>query len=314
MPSTSMLHVDARLSQLSFLYSNELIGRYIGQEILPLVSVRKKSDKYLIYNKQDRFTLPNNKIGRKSQAVEVDWGTTDGSYDCEGYALEEFIPDEDFESADEVFDLMSDSTNDLTDKNMAIAEKRVADLVFSSSTITTGVTLSGTSQWNDYTNSDPISDLRTAINGTFIPANTLVLGYDVYEKLLDHPDFVERFIRNGSLANNASIIAEILDVDTVLIGKAKYNSANVGATPVYSRIWGKKALAFYRAPRPGKRIMSLGYTFSWTAAGGANGNFVTRRRDDARGLTGGEVVKVVQSVDEKVTAVDVGYLITDAVA
>ncbi len=38
---------------------------------------------------------------------------------------------------------------------------------------------------------------------------------------------------------------------------------------------------------------------------------VSRRRDDSRGIKGGEVIKAVHNSDEKVKATDLGHLITD---
>ena len=314
MPTTSQIHLTSRLSNLGLLYSNSLIGPMIGQQILPMVPVSKTTDTYTVFDKEDRFTIPDTALGNRSNARRVTWGTSTATYTAVNNGLEDLITDQDFSNQDELFNLSTDTMENLIDIITLGYEKRVADLVFSSATITQGVTLSGTDQWNDYTNSDPLQDIQTAINGTFIPANTVAMGQEVFEQLLNHPDMVERFIRNGSLANNAAIMAEIFDVDEVLVGKAKYNTANIGATPVYARVWGKHFLAFYKRPAPTRRTISLGYTFSFSTTGNAGGLIVSRRRDDAIGLTGGEIIKVAQSTDEVVVAADVGYLITNAVA
>ena len=55
--------------------------------------------------------------------------------------------------------------------------------------------------WNDYDNSDPIGDVRTArrtiAQAIGRPANVMAMGLIVHDALVNHPDVLERIMMGG---------------------------------------------------------------------------------------------------------------------
>ena len=132
----------------------------------------------------------------------------------------------------------------------------------------------------DLSTSSPITDIRHAktqarLNaGGFVP-NIGVFSRPVFDKLVDHPDFIDR-TKYGQTAPNPAmatrrIIAEILELEEVLVMDAVYNTAAEGATESNSYIGGLSAGLFYRPKNAGLMVPSAGYTFNWTGMIGQTG-------------------------------------------
>ena len=81
MPDVANVHTDAILSNISQKFSN---AAFVGLQMLPVVQVKKESDKYYKYNsKADRFRVPDTLRAPKTESKQVDWKVTTGTYQCE---------------------------------------------------------------------------------------------------------------------------------------------------------------------------------------------------------------------------------------
>lgn len=312
MPESRNLHIDAILTNLSIKYRN---ADMIWPQLMPVVQVGKRSDKFFKYNKEDSFRLTDDKIGPKSLPNEVDWGVTTDNYSVRDHALGDWLPQEVLDNADNPLSPEVD-TNDFLNMLLDVAqEKRVSDVVFNAASYPTGnkVQLSGTAQWGGSAD-NPINDIMIAIEGCFIRANTLVFGVEAWQKLRQLPEILDavksstRFQSTpGGLATQSEV-ASLFEVERVLIGRSRYISTKEGQTPTYTRLWGKHCAALHIAPSPGIKTITFGATFSET-------NRITMRDfDPKRGVKGAHYIKVAWNSDEKVIASDLGYFIQDAVA
>jgi len=312
MPETKQLHIDATLSNLSVKYRNEGM---LWPLLMPIVKVGKRSDKFFKYNKADSYKLSDDKIGPKSLPNEIDWGVAEDNYSVKDHALGDYLPQEVIDNADNPLQPEVD-TNDFLNLLLDIAqEKRVADIIFAAATYPTGnkVQLAGTSQWSGSAD-DPIGDILKAVESCFIRANTLVFGADawqVFRKLPEVLDAVKGSTRYqgspGGLATTSEV-ASLLEVENVLIGRARYISTKEGQTPSYTRLWGKHCTVLYVEKSPGIKSISFGFTFSEML------RQAQREFDTKRGIKGAHYIKVAWNSDEKVIASDLGYFIQDAVA
>jgi hypothetical protein len=101
-----------------------------------------------------------------------------------------------------------------------------------------------------------------------------VLGRQVYDALIDHPDIVARLDRGqtpvGPALVNREALAALFEVDKILVMDAIQNTGKEGQTNAHSFIGGKKALFAYVAPSPGLMTPSAAYTFAWTGYLGAS--------------------------------------------
>lgn len=305
MPVIQDIHVDAVLSGVSVAYSQP---GFIADAVFPRVKVKKESDKYYKYG-YEKFATPETKRAPKTAYKRIDWTPSTDTYQCEEYGLEEPIDDRERDNADDPLSLDVDTTELLTEQIMLARERRVAAIVFSGTYMTTNVTLSGTDQWSDYTNSDPVANITTAratINAAIgRDPNTMVISREVFDKLKDHPQVTERVKYTQLGIVTVQLLAALFEVPTILIGESLYNTAKEGQTASLSRIWGKHCLLAYIEPRPGIKKMSLGYSFA---------SRVRQTEKYRENKIKSDIIRVSEVIDEKLVAAAAGYLIINAVA
>lgn len=317
MPDSIDVHVDAVLSQFAIQYKNERTD-LIGDRVSPPVKVVKESDKYIIYTKKDRFTVPSTYRADKDTANEVYWGKdTEGTYQCIEYALRDIASDRAIQNADKPLDMKRDTQEFLEDLILLDREVRLATQLFSTTTFASYYSTLGTAdQWSNFTSddSDPLDDVETARESIRKNAmkrmNTLIMGYEVYKQVRHHPLVVDR-VKGGATVRVPAVIgatelAQVFDVDQVLIGSAIYNSANIGQTMTAAFIWGKYVLGAYINPQP-MSIKNVTMALSPMSQ-----DFMTRTyRDEPRR---GTWIEPSQIIDELVPCDACGYLFNTAVA
>ena len=112
---------------------------------------------------------------------------------------------------------------------------------------------------------------------------------------------------------NQQVLAQLFEVDQVLIMNSIYNSAAKGQTNSHSFIGGKHALLVYAAPAPGLMVPSGGYTFSWTGMVGA-GNMGSRIRRLRMDAIDADRIDIDMAFDMKLIGADLGTFFGSAVA
>lgn len=315
--------IQPRLTAITLAYRNE---RFVADDVLPRVPVESPVFKWSLYTKGDAFTVPDTRVGRKGDVNEIDWTATEQTAQTKDFGLEEAIPYYDVQAAQAAMkaqgvmpiDPQARSTELLTDLIALDRELRVSGVVNNAANYATNnkVTLSGTSQWSDYANSDPVTAILTAMDSMLIRPNKMVMGRAVYTKLRMHPKVVAAvFALGGNAASGGVVskqaIADLLELDDIIVGEGWYNTAKKGQTPTVARVWGKNAILFYEAPvlASPTGVMTFGFTAQWgeRIAG-------VIEQDPDIGLRGGTRVRVGESVQEVIAANDVGYLFQNAVA
>lgn len=297
--------VDPVLSNVSVAYKNEM---YLCEKIMPIVTVAKQSGKYY---KFDKSALRRNSTARAagSASNETGYGLTTDSFSCGDHALKEKIPFEIIDQADAALNPEMDAAESITEQLLVDKEVALATVMAATGTITQNTTLSGTSQWSDYTNSDPFTNIRTGINtvqaAIGIRPNTLIFGQETWNKLVDHPDIVERIKYSMAGAVTAELVARLFDVQQVLIGSAVYNTAAEGQTDSLSYVWGKNAWACYIAPTPKLKQVTFGFTMSYQTR-------EAEKWDDADAKA--RYVRIHDNYVQKIVAAEACYLIKNAVA
>lgn len=298
--------IDPALSNVSVKYTNDT---FIADLIAPTVKVSKQTGKYYIYDKANlRVDKTNRAAG--SGANEVDFGLTTASFACDDHALKSFVADEIQDQADAALNPLIDETEALTEKMLLDREANLAAILADTAQITQNTTLSGTSQWSDYSNSSPIADVRTARTtihaATFKKPNTLILGKQVFDMLCEHPEIIERIKYSQLGVVTAELLARVFQVEKVLIGEAGSNSAVEGQADSLSYVWGKHAVVAYIAPSIGIKSLTLAVTFTYGT------REVKRWYEQDREGTYVRVGK--DNYVQKIIAVGAGYLIKNAIA
>lgn len=299
------LHVDAALSQVSIDFRND---EFIADIVSPRIRVEKESDKYFVWG-TEAFNNPTTIRAPKAAFARTEFSPSTASYACEEYGLEIPIDDRERRNADAGADIEIAAVEKATGIIMTGREKRLADLLTSTAYVTQNTTLSGTDQWSDYANSDPVTDIDTAratIHAAGSPnPNLLVLGRAAFDVLKRHPSLLEAFKYNPrSGVVTEGMIAEFFGVERMLLGNARYKTSNEGQADALGYVWGKNAILLYAPKTPSRYTPAATYSFVFTD------RVVETYREPEHSVT---VVRVREEVAEKITSTACCYLIKDAV-
>lgn len=279
-PTNQSVHVDAALTNMSIAYLQKQ-SHFIATQVFPLVPVEFQSDAYYTF---DRGDFNRDEARSRAPGTESAGGgfkiTKDQTYRCDVVGFHKDISKQLLRNADRVLNLERSAVQFVTHKLLIRRELDWVNKYFKNGVWTagdiTGVASSPSGsqvlQWND-ANSDPIGNVSTGktavLQQTGYEPNTMVLGYTTYEQLRNHPDVIERvkYVQqigaNQTVKVTASALADLFEVDRVLISKAIQNTAAEGQADSHSFIAGKHALLCYAAPEPALEMPSAGYTFSW---------------------------------------------------
>jgi hypothetical protein len=314
--------IQPMLTAITLAYRNQ---RLIADIVLPRIPVASPAFKWSQFTKEDAFTVPDTKIGPKSDTNEIDWTATETASATQDYGLEDSIPYFDILASQAAqltqgvtpIDPLARSTELLSDLVALDRENRVAGLVFALGTYPAAnrSTLSGTSQWSDRANSDPVNAILAAMDGLIVRPNKLVLGRTTWTQLRQHPKVIAAvFPLGGNAAPGGTAsqqaVGDLFELE-LTVGEGFINTAKKGQTGVFSRLWGKHAALLYQDPRVTGPTggLTFGYTAQWgqRIAG-------TIENDPDVGLRGGTRVRVGEAVKEIISASDVGFFFQNAVA
>jgi hypothetical protein len=288
-------------------------ARMIADQVLPRVPVGKQDFRYLKHTLAESFTLPDVKVGRKSQPNRIDFSATEVPDVTLDYALDDAVPQVDIDNAPPNYDPLGRAVEGITDLIMLHREKRTADLVFTLNNYPAAnrTTLSGNNQWSDFVNSNPINDILAGLDTVIVRPNVMVIGQAVWTKLSQHPKIVQAVY---GTAQNAGIVrreavADLFELEELLVGQGWVNTAKKGQAATLVRVWGKHCLLFNRN---NLADTNRGVTFGYTAQFGERvaGAF----EDKNIGMRGGQIVRAGESVKELIAANDLAYFIQNAIA
>jgi hypothetical protein len=308
-------HINQALNTISVKYKNDAT---IWRDVMPVAKVEKLSDFYYVWDESTDFNQTDDTLSAVGNRNEILMKNGQDVYACRPYGLGAWIPVALMENADDPLKPLSAYLENVKTQLDNRQEVRVANTAFTAATYATGfkATLSGTSQWSDYTNSDPINAILTALDACLQRPNTVVLGADTWRVLRQHPKLLASIFPlggnaiKGGVATSEGLQALLSDegVDKVVIGRRRVNTANIGqATPVLSRAWGKHCALLYVAPTPSLEMASFGYSIMESES------LIVRDFDKKRGSKGSEYIGDGWTVDVKITAQKSGYFFENAV-
>jgi hypothetical protein len=315
-PTKSQIRIDQYLSNLSSLViQNQSV--FIAPKVFSIVPVDKQSDLYPVYNEDDWNTDEALERKDSTESAGSAYSLSDDNYLCKVFGFHKDIGDQLVDNAQSSpFNLQKEAMEFVTRKLLIKQEREFVTKYLAASVW--GDDLAGTTdfdQFNEAT-SAPIKTIKDEIGNqilrTGIAPNTLVLGYNVFSNLSEHPDFVDRVKYSSSDAVTEQIMAKLFGVDRVMVAKSIVATGK-GATKTNSFNFGNNMLLLFANPTPGLLTPSAGYTFSWKFAPFISGMGATIRKwyiDEK------ETTRIDGKVafDMKIIAKDLGTLVTAAVA
>ena len=292
---------------------------FIADMVLPRVNSAYKFE-YTKGENEDQFTIPDVRASRAGRLNEVEFGATLASAVTDDYGLLTFVPERDISEAqrqDSAWDPMAQASMGATQLIHLAREKRVADIVFNTANYpaTNRAVVASAQQWDEAA-ADPVGVIMDALDVPITRPNSMVIGQAVYTKLRQHPKLVEAVKAVGGGAGGTpgivsrQAIADLFELDRILVGATWRNSAKRGQDASYSRLWGKFcALLHINTPTGTQDMMP---TWGFTAQ--AMAVQVMTSEEPSRGVgRGSRVVKVSECVKELVSWNTAGYLFSTVV-
>lgn len=322
-PTQSAVHIDAILTNISVAYMQQQ-ENFVATRVFPIVPVDKQSNKYFKYTKNDWFRDEAQVRADATESAGGGYNLSTDTYNALVWAFHKDIGDQTRANADAPINLDREGTEFVTSRLLLRQEIDWQQNFFTTSvwgTDVAGVAGTPTSgefkQWSDYVNSDPIEDVEAGkekiLSTTGFMPNTLVLGYQVFRKLKNHPDLVDRIKYTTSDVITEQIMARLFGVDRVMVTKSVKATNNEGGAEAYSFVHGKAAMLCYSAPSAGLLQPSAGYTFAWTGVSGGLGATIGTSRFRMDSLKS-DRIEAEAAWDHKVVGTDLGYFFTTAIA
>lgn len=341
LPSRGDVHVNRPLTSISIAHVQSA-SNFVADQVFPGVDVAAQSD---LYYTIDRGDFNRDEAQERAPATESEGSgytlNSDSQYFAKVYGFHHDVPDQVRNNQDTPLNVDRQAvifvttkmllkrevvwaTNYFTQGNPGDTWTFDVDGVASSPTAAASFDPTSSSsndklQWNDAA-STPIEDIRQGkrfvLQETGFEPNTLTLGKPTYDALLDHPDIIARIDRGqtqGAARANLVTLADLFEVDRVLVMKAIRNTSKKGQTAAHSFIGGKHALLTYAPPEPGIMTPSAGYTFKWTGMYGGDtlGQRIKRYRMEHLAA---DRVEIEAAFDMKKVDADLGYFFGSIVA
>lgn len=288
----------------------------VAETLLPSLPVDQQSGLLAKYLNQ-HLRIVRSQMGGVSQAptvwpIQRDKTTT---YYVEPHGLNTILTEEDYANVESPFQVEQDAVAGLTSSILLEKESVLASKLTDTTVLTQNTTLVGTSQFNDYVNSDPISQFVTAVttvrNACGYPPNVAIMDWYVAQKLRFHPQLYDRlgFKYNQMQALTDQQLAMAMGIDKVVIPQPVYNNSTEGQSDSLTPVWGKH-IVFGVIPASAQlRQMSLGYyLYMRSMPKRAVFRYPVYNPPNAQGFI------VRDSYQFNITFPQAGYLIVNAVA
>jgi hypothetical protein len=293
-PDVGDVHVNQMLTNISIAYRN-MDEFYVADTVFPLVPVQKQSDIYLKYNRGFFHADEGDRMVRAPGTRAATTGFTidkTNTYRCANYAIGMEIPDELRANQDVPLNMDRDAAYLLSDLQR-IRRERAWAASFMTTSVWTGQSDqtggSNFTKFSDYGGSTPFTVIRDGLravelsNGGRKP-NKIVMGSIVWDRIVDHPDFIDRISGGATTGNPAlltpTLFAAMLGIQEVVIGKAIYRSSDEGASVTLARVLDDDFLLLYVPSAPSLLTPAAGYTFYWQPLTGGGIEFVRSGREN----------------------------------
>ena len=302
--------VDPVLTRTMVTYMQDA-SRFVASRAFPGVPFDKDGETYYKFDKGYWLSDEAEERAYGDDYAESGFKASTGTAQTVQYALSKKIPDEDVANNQAPMDLRVASVNWLGLKFLIRKERLFAAAAMASSVWETDKTVDN--KWSDTVNGDPVGDVttgkRTISQSTGQKPNRLIMGEIVHDRLKLHPEIIERvkYVQRATGANVRAALADVFEVDELLVAEAIYNSANEGQTASISAIIDDDALLVYAEPTPSKFTPSAGYCFYWNPGGGEGAILRSVRIDK----NDADMVKGKIQLVYTVVATDLGYFFPD---
>jgi hypothetical protein len=304
--SAASLHTDTVLSNLSVQYAN---NAYIGLNLLPVVNVDKQSNLFPTFDRRSMMAFPDDELGPRASANELTQDTAMDSYAVRGYGFKTYVDQQTLDNQDAPFDALGDATLQVNEGILFKEEKRIITVVCTAANYA-GNTLAvaPSDAWNSTGGGDPQNDIDGAVNSLWVGRGpSKKVGFTtlrVWNVLKKHPKFLELFKYTTPGLPAQSVLANMLGLDELYIAESRQDTANIGQTVAFARMWPDVFGVLRVSTGFSIRNASFGYTIRF------KDKATNQWFDPSIGTNGGYYTRTSVQETHKVIAPDTGFLIT----
>lgn len=328
---------DQLLTDFSIAHDQDMTDT-LASTVFPVVPVTRQSAPYMVW---PRGAFLRDEMRPRGLGMEPErasgYKQSRDSYHCEEWALADVLDDRQRANTPNTLTLEQNVVRGLTNAGIIRRERDWIDNYYKSgvwSTDLQGVAANAdnveTILQLDQAAANPIKIFRKLLRRFGFRSgkkpNVAVIGVDVFDVLIDDPEYIERTKYTASAAPgnddaNRRMVAAILGIDRVIVPENVYDTAKEGQeVHDLEYIAPTKDVGLYHAaPNPGLNVASAGYRFAWTGliadepdvAGEGFGGAIDRAR---LATAYSDWFAIRMAFDHKVTSADLGLFIEGAVS
>jgi len=297
---------DVEQTAIAIAYRNRAL---VADTLAPYSPVGLRNYKWTEYKKGEKFTVVDDKIGRKSSPNQVEFSVEEKTGSVVDYGLADVVPNDDVTNAPANYNPRTHAAESLTDLVLLNREIRVATMYNKAANFgsTESLAAAGKKRFDDPT-LDILPFFLDMLDAPLMRPNAMTLSQSVATKLRTHPKLLKAF--NGTSGDQGlvpwSYIKEVLELEHVTVGQARLNTAKKGQAVNLQKVWQDTLSFTYHDPLASFNNNRM--TFALTARYGSR---TSGNRDVAAGLNGGVEIMVGESVQEQIIAKDCGILLTN---
>lgn len=322
-PSTTLSTLRPELAAfLDFDLAADRAG-YIGAMVAPIMDVALQSDNPGRIRLADLLPDLDGDSTKRAAGSNYSRGKFDFekfTYATEEHGHEETIDDRDRRRYRHLIDAEAVAVQRALTYVLGNYERRVADLLFNTTTWTgASLTTAVSNEWDDFTNATPVDDVLDAVQKVYsisgLDANAMWINKTVFQNLQQCDQIQDVLASSGAgesykVGNvTAQKLAEVLGLQFVFVAGGSRNNANPGQTPSPTRLWsGEYAMVGKVATSNDIREPCVARTFHWDEDGSSVGGTVEQYREEG---VRGDVYRVRFDSDEVVMYKEAAHLLSN---
>lgn len=302
---------------------------FIGSQVLPIISVERASGTFgripveqLLQNRETA-RAPGGAYSRGQWKFEPD------TFAVVEHGAEDPVDDREAQLYRDFFDAELISAERARDAVLRNAERRIAAAVFNTTTWTgASLTTAVGTEWSTVATAVPITDVNAARqkvwDGCGLWPNALIINRRVFHNLRNCAQVKDAIASSGAGAATKArdittqMLAQVFDLDYILVAGSAKNTANEGQAAAFSEIWDKEyAMVCRLGVSRDMREPCLGRTFMWMEGGGVTEGGIelpaiveTYRDETVRS----DIVRVRHDAHEKILYTQCGHLLSNITA
>lgn len=282
---------------------------FVAGRLFPVFYTGEQSASYYVFDTENILSVPKN-IGRAPSAnySRSMMKLSDDTYNCKEFGHEEPVDDRERKKYSRSFDADTAAANRLGHVLLMNREFRAREKA-----LTIPYTSTPAIKW-DAANATVIKDVDAAkevvYNNCGLEPNLLVLPRAVFTKIKRLAEFIELIKYTQKGVATEELLAELFDIDQVVVAGGIENKANEGQAVNPGQIWGDNVVLAHVDPSQDLKAPNYGRTFAWTGetGGGDNLAVVESYREETKRS---DIHRARHDVDEKVTGAECSYLLSD---